>query len=175
MNNFSYKMGLAEAGKKVYHESSHWLLWKVLTLTCFPCFCDFFSWFHANVHKKAQSPVCCVRKLGIFQGKCDWPEVDRVLPLNPTIESHKKYSWVHACLVFDAFPVHSTQISIKILKVRYVVLGKDQFFIENVIGRRWIECRLWSQRFNFMRNTYIDSFALFWEYFPSIRDKYPQK
>jgi hypothetical protein len=174
MGNFSCKMGLAEAGKKVYHESSHWLLWKVLTLTCFPCFCDFFSWFHANVHKKAQSPVCCVRKLGIFQGKCDGPEVDECCLWIQQLNFIRNTLGCMRAL-FWRFSSPSTQISIKILKVRYVVLGKDQFFIENVIGRRWIECRLWIQQFNFMRNTYIDSFSLFWQFFPSIRDKYPQK
>lgn len=42
--------------------------------------------------------MCCVRQLAIFHGKCDWHQVDRLLPTNPTIGSHGKYSDMHVCL-----------------------------------------------------------------------------
>lgn len=71
---------------------------------CFSCFHNFSSPFYANAHKKAQSPMCCVRKLEIFHRKCDWPEMERVLPMNPAIGFHEKYSQVHVFLAAAIFP-----------------------------------------------------------------------
>ena len=180
--------------------------------------------------------MCCVRKLVIFHRKCDWPEMERVFPMNPAMGFHRKYGQVHAFLASAIFPFSYASIGIKRLKVRCVVSGnlaifhgkwdwyeedrlfpanltigshekyqtcmialfgvdsslfkinihkntqspiccvrKLEIFGENGIGRRWIEGSLWTQRLYFMRNTHLDSPSLFWQFFPAIGCKSPQK
>jgi hypothetical protein len=53
--------------------------------------------------KKAQRPRCSVRELENFHRNRDWLEMERVLPINPSIGLHEKYFSVHVSLVAANF------------------------------------------------------------------------